>query len=472
MSKSFVVSSYIDKPDIILLEYLLSVLEKNSSNQWKLASDMLGDIVVIDIDEQDGQELYTQADEKDSGAVVIALSSDSPKAKAKYNLKKPLNSVAFMALAKEIIDHHPEIGQPILNPGQLEPTSSTLAKEPNRANNTQNNSVIKRPSHRRLYNLISEIKNTYQNPIEISYQEFSVTIDFQSNSFFYSKKLILLSILCKSNIEKLTLRDLSQKELNRLEIKIKSRPLTELIWCAVLLGSSGELNESINENAKLHLKKWPDLDSLIHLPRHITLSAFMTKNVATLADISKQTLVSVDNVVDFINACHVLELVEITSSEMYDAASIEDLADNTAENQKHNDSNASEHLQDQLKNNKILIIDDSAIARTAAATPLREQGYEIIEAKDGFDALGKLEKDMPDLIILDLIMPGIDGYKVVDLLKKNKKFKHLPIIMVTSKDSLMDKVKGKMSPTDAYLTKPFKDDLLVETIHNTLRNAT
>ena len=198
----------------------------------------------------------------------------------------------------------------------------------------------------------------------------------------------------------------------------------------------------------------------------------MTKNVATLADISKQTLVSVDNVVDFINACHVLELVEITSSEMNDAASIEDLADNTAENQKHNDSNASEHLQDQLKNNKILIIDDSAIARTAAATPLREQGYEIIEAKDGFDALGKLEKDMPDLIILDLIMPGIDGYKVVDLLKKNKKFKHLPIIMVTSKDSLMDKVKGKMSPTDAYLTKPFKDDLLVETIHNTLRNAT
>jgi len=110
---------------------------------------------------------------------------------------------------------------------------------------------------------------------------------------------------------------------------------------------------------------------------------------------------------------------------------------------------------------KILIIDDSAIARRAAAEPLAEYGYQILEAKDGFDALGKLEKEIPDLIILDLIMPGIDGYKVVDLLKNNAKFKHLPIIMVTSKDSLMDKVKGKMSATDAYITKPFKEgDLL------------
>ena len=120
---------------------------------------------------------------------------------------------------------------------------------------------------------------------------------------------------------------------------------------------------------------------------------------------------------------------------------------------------------------KVLIIDDSAIARRAAAEPLIERGYEIIEAKDGFDALGKLEKEIPDLIILDLIMPGIDGYKVVDLLKGNSKLKNIPIIMVTSKDSLMDKVKGKMSPTDAYVTKPFKEGDLLKVVVNVLKKT-
>jgi len=114
---------------------------------------------------------------------------------------------------------------------------------------------------------------------------------------------------------------------------------------------------------------------------------------------------------------------------------------------------------------RVLIIDDSAIARRAAADPLLERGFEIIEAKDGFDALGKLESIEADLIILDLIMPGMDGYKVVDLLKRNDKYKSIPIILVTSKDSLMDKLKGKMSDTDAYITKPFKEgELLTKVI--------
>jgi len=123
---------------------------------------------------------------------------------------------------------------------------------------------------------------------------------------------------------------------------------------------------------------------------------------------------------------------------------------------------------------KVLIVDDSIIARKAAAVPLIEYGFDVFDANDGFDALGKLEKEMPDLIILDLIMPGMDGYKVVDLLKRNDKFKDLPIIMVTSKDSLMDRVKGKMSPTDAYITKPFKEGVLLKTVINVLRahNAT
>ena len=120
---------------------------------------------------------------------------------------------------------------------------------------------------------------------------------------------------------------------------------------------------------------------------------------------------------------------------------------------------------------KILIIDDSVIARKAAAVPLIEYGFDVYEASDGFDGLGKLEKDIPDLIILDLVMPGLDGYKVVDLLKSNGKFKDLPIIMVTSKDSLMDRVKGKMSPTDAYITKPFKEGVLLKTVISVLKTS-
>ena len=118
---------------------------------------------------------------------------------------------------------------------------------------------------------------------------------------------------------------------------------------------------------------------------------------------------------------------------------------------------------------KVLIVDDSVIARKAASVPLIEYGFDVFEANDGFDALGKLEKEVPDLIVLDLIMPGLDGYKVVDLLKRNDKFKDLPIIMVTSKDSLMDRVKGKMSPTDAYITKPFKEGVLLKTVINILK---
>ena len=120
---------------------------------------------------------------------------------------------------------------------------------------------------------------------------------------------------------------------------------------------------------------------------------------------------------------------------------------------------------------KVLVVDDSVIARNAVSKPLLNCGFEIFEATDGFDALSKLDQVVPDLIIMDLIMPGIDGYKVIDLLKNNRRFNHLPVIMVTSKSSLMDKVKGKMSPTDAYITKPFKDDDLLRTVIKILKKA-
>jgi len=119
---------------------------------------------------------------------------------------------------------------------------------------------------------------------------------------------------------------------------------------------------------------------------------------------------------------------------------------------------------------RILVVDDSIIARKAASAPLLEYGFDVTEAISGFEALDMLDKEIPDLIILDLIMPGIDGYKVVDLLKKNERFKSLPIILVTSKDSLMDKMKGKMSSTDAYITKPYKEETLLKAVLSVLKN--
>lgn len=113
---------------------------------------------------------------------------------------------------------------------------------------------------------------------------------------------------------------------------------------------------------------------------------------------------------------------------------------------------------------RVLIVDDSALARKVAARVLLNAGYLVSEAVDGFDAMGQLENVHPDLVLLDLVMPGIDGYKVVDLMKGHERYAQIPIIMLTSRDSLLDKLKGKMSDSDAYITKPVKEDELLGTV--------
>ena len=113
---------------------------------------------------------------------------------------------------------------------------------------------------------------------------------------------------------------------------------------------------------------------------------------------------------------------------------------------------------------RILVVDDSALARKIAARILIDAGYHISEAVDGFDAMGQLESEHPDLVLLDLVMPGIDGYKVVELMKAHQRYRTIPIVMLTSRASLMDKLKGKMSDSDAYITKPVKEaELLMMT---------
>ena len=117
----------------------------------------------------------------------------------------------------------------------------------------------------------------------------------------------------------------------------------------------------------------------------------------------------------------------------------------------------------------ILVVEDSNTQRENICRMLSEHGYRIREASDGYKALEMLENEKPDLILLDIIMPGIDGYKVMSLIKEKEYMKSVPIIMLTSRDKLIDKMRGKISGTNAYLTKPFKSEELIEKINKCLR---
>ena len=102
---------------------------------------------------------------------------------------------------------------------------------------------------------------------------------------------------------------------------------------------------------------------------------------------------------------------------------------------------------------------------------LTQEGFEIVEAKDGIEALAKFNEITPDLVLLDIIMPGMDGYQVLSTLKNNENLKNIPVIMLTAKDTLLDKLKGKMSGSDAYLTKPFTSEELMAKINKYLPRA-
>ena len=122
----------------------------------------------------------------------------------------------------------------------------------------------------------------------------------------------------------------------------------------------------------------------------------------------------------------------------------------------------------ELKNNavqerakKILVVEDSRTQRKVICRMLSQNGYQTAEANDGYEALTQIEETKPDLILLDIIMPGIDGYKVMSLIKEKPGMEDVPIIMLTSRSNLIDKMRGKVSGTDEYLTKPFKYEELI-----------
>ncbi len=115
---------------------------------------------------------------------------------------------------------------------------------------------------------------------------------------------------------------------------------------------------------------------------------------------------------------------------------------------------------------KILVIDDSKTIRRTAETLLTKEGCTVYTAIDGFDALAKIADHQPDVIFVDIMMPRLDGYQTCSLIKHNKTFRSTPVIMLSSKDGLFDRARGRIVGSEQYLTKPFTKDELLGAIAN------
>jgi twitching motility two-component system response regulator PilG len=120
---------------------------------------------------------------------------------------------------------------------------------------------------------------------------------------------------------------------------------------------------------------------------------------------------------------------------------------------------------------RILVIDDSNTIRRSAEIFLKQGGCEVVLAEDGFDALAKVSDHRPDLIFCDILMPRLDGYQTCAIIKRNPQFAGVPVIMLSSKDGLFDKARGRMVGSEDYLTKPFTKDQLLKAVHQFCRVA-
>lgn len=120
---------------------------------------------------------------------------------------------------------------------------------------------------------------------------------------------------------------------------------------------------------------------------------------------------------------------------------------------------------------KVLVIDDSNTIRRSAEIFLRQGGYQVVLAEDGFDALSKVNDHDPGLIFCDILMPRLDGYQTCAIIKRNPRFARVPVIMLSSKDGLFDKARGRMVGSEDYLTKPFTKEQLLRAVEQHLRVA-
>jgi len=113
---------------------------------------------------------------------------------------------------------------------------------------------------------------------------------------------------------------------------------------------------------------------------------------------------------------------------------------------------------------KVMVIDDSNTIRKTAEIFLLQAGAQVVLAEDGFDALAKINDHQPQVVFCDILMPRLDGYQTCALIKKNPRFAATPVIMLSSKDGLFDRARGRMVGSDEYLTKPFTKDSLLKTV--------
>ena len=118
----------------------------------------------------------------------------------------------------------------------------------------------------------------------------------------------------------------------------------------------------------------------------------------------------------------------------------------------------------QLSGLKIMVVDDSNTIRRSAEIFLKQAGCQVILAEDGFDGLAKVADHEPDLIFCDILMPRLDGYKTCVLIKKSRRYRGIPVVMLSSRDSLFDRARGRMVGCDDYLTKPFTKDALLAAV--------
>jgi twitching motility two-component system response regulator PilG len=119
---------------------------------------------------------------------------------------------------------------------------------------------------------------------------------------------------------------------------------------------------------------------------------------------------------------------------------------------------------------KILVVDDSNTIRRSAEIFLRRGGHDVFLAEDGFDALAKVNDIVPDLIFCDVLMPRLDGYQTCAIIKGNRRFSSVPVVMLSSKDSVFDKARGQIVGAKHYITKPFTKDQLLQAVHQFGRN--
>ena len=115
---------------------------------------------------------------------------------------------------------------------------------------------------------------------------------------------------------------------------------------------------------------------------------------------------------------------------------------------------------------KVMVIDDSNTIRRSAEIFLTQAGCNVLLAEDGFDALAKITDHLPDVIFVDIMMPRLDGYQTCALIKKNPRLSSTPVIMLSSRDGLFDRARGRLAGSDEYLTKPFTKESLLRSVAN------